>query len=67
MSTPPPEHVQPDYPLARLTTIRTGGDAAWFARPRRVTELQELLRWAEAEGLGNRADRKEPVQLDAGH
>jgi UDP-N-acetylenolpyruvoylglucosamine reductase len=50
MSTPP-EHVQPDYPLARLTTIRTGGDAAWFARPRRVTELEELLRWAEAEGL----------------
>jgi UDP-N-acetylmuramate dehydrogenase len=50
MSTPP-EHVQPDYPLARLTTIRTGGDAAWFARPRRVGELEELLRWAEDEGL----------------
>ena len=30
----PPEHVQRDYPLARLTTIRTGGSAAWFARPR---------------------------------
>ena len=38
-SRPPPEHVQRDYPLARLTTIRTGGDAAWFARPRRVAEL----------------------------
>ena len=48
---PPPEHVQQDYPLARLTTIRTGGDAAWFARPRRVEELEELLRWAQDEGL----------------
>jgi UDP-N-acetylmuramate dehydrogenase len=50
MSTPP-EHLQRDYPLARLTTIRTGGNAAWFARPRRGPELQGLLAWAREEGL----------------
>ena len=43
----PPEHVLRDYPLARLTTIRTGGTAAWFARPRKVEELEALLSWAE--------------------
>jgi UDP-N-acetylmuramate dehydrogenase len=47
----PPEGVQPQYPLARLTTIRTGGAADWFARPRGEEELVEMLRWAEAEGL----------------
>jgi UDP-N-acetylmuramate dehydrogenase len=47
----PPEYVLPDYPLARLTTIRTGGPAAWFARPRRPEELESLLRWAEEAGL----------------
>ena len=36
--TAQPEHLQRDYPLARLTTIRTGGPAAWFARPRRDGE-----------------------------
>jgi UDP-N-acetylmuramate dehydrogenase len=49
--SPPPEHVQRDYPLARLTTIRTGGPADWFARPRKPEELEGLLRWAEDEGL----------------
>jgi UDP-N-acetylmuramate dehydrogenase len=49
--TTPPEHVQRDYPLARLTTIRTGGSAAWFARPRTDEELQGLLAWAEGAGL----------------
>ena len=47
----PPEHVQRDYPLARLTTIRTGGSAAWFARPRTDEELQGLLAWAAEEGI----------------
>ena len=47
----PPEHVQRDYPLARLTTIRTGGSAAWFARPRTAEELQGLLSWAETDGI----------------
>ena len=47
-----PGHLQRDYPLARLTTVRTGGPAAWFARPREVEELTALLRWARDERLG---------------
>ncbi len=46
-----PAGVQADYPLARLTTIRTGGPADCFARPSSVEELSELLRWADAEGI----------------
>lgn len=46
-----PEGVQRDYPLARLTTIRTGGPADWFAGPSDAEALVELLRWAAAEGL----------------
>lgn len=47
-----PKGVQADFPLARLTTVRTGGAADWFARPGSETELLELLGWAEQEGLG---------------
>jgi UDP-N-acetylmuramate dehydrogenase len=46
-----PEGVKPDFPLARLTTVRTGGAAEWFARPAEPAALVELLRWADAEGL----------------
>jgi UDP-N-acetylmuramate dehydrogenase len=46
-----PAGVQPDFPLARLTTIRTGGRADWFARPAEPGDLVESLRWAQAEGL----------------
>ena len=49
--TAPPEGVERDFPLARLTTVRTGGPADWFARPASEEELLELLAWAEAEGL----------------
>jgi UDP-N-acetylmuramate dehydrogenase len=47
----PPDGVRRDHPLARLTTIRTGGSAEWFARPGTVAELEELLRWAGEAGL----------------
>jgi UDP-N-acetylenolpyruvoylglucosamine reductase len=47
-----PTGVQSDYPLARLTTIRTGGRAEYFARPGSVSELETLLRWADTHGLG---------------
>jgi UDP-N-acetylenolpyruvoylglucosamine reductase len=47
----PPKGVERERPLARLTTIRTGGAADWFARPRSQEELVEMLRWADAEGL----------------
>jgi UDP-N-acetylenolpyruvoylglucosamine reductase len=46
-----PAGVQRDFPLARLTTIRTGGPAELFARPGSVAALQQLLAWAGAEGL----------------
>lgn len=47
----PPEGVQRDFPLARLTTVRTGGAADWFVRPGDEASLVAALRWAEAEGL----------------
>src|SRR5664279_1512103 len=50
MSAAPPG-AQPDFSLARLTTVRTGGHADWFARPGTSAELVELLRWSEGEGL----------------
>jgi UDP-N-acetylmuramate dehydrogenase len=38
-------------PLARLTTIGTGGPARALARPRTLAELAEALSFAESEGL----------------
>ena len=49
--SPPPPGVERDFPLARLTTVRTGGPADWFARPSGEAELLELLAWAGEEGL----------------
>ena len=46
-----PEGIERDYPLARLTTVRTGGPAGWFARPGDKRRLRELLAWARAEGI----------------
>lgn len=42
----PPEGIKRDYPLARLTTVRTGGHAELFARPGSVAELERILAWA---------------------
>src|SRR2546421_9563373 len=50
MASPPPG-VQRDSPLARLTTIRTGGPAELFARAGSLEELERLLAWAADEGL----------------
>jgi len=47
----PPPGVERGYPLARLTTIRTGGPADWFARPRREEELVAMLAWARETGV----------------
>ena len=49
--SPPPSGVERDYPLARLTTVRTGGAADLFARPRGEDELVEVLGWAASEGV----------------
>jgi UDP-N-acetylmuramate dehydrogenase len=52
-----PEH---GVPLARFTTIGTGGPARFFSQPGSIRELQELLGWAadaghavETVGLGS--------------
>jgi len=42
-------NVEHDFPLARLTTIRAGGNAELFARPASEEELVELLAWADQE------------------
>jgi UDP-N-acetylmuramate dehydrogenase len=42
-------------PLARLTTVRTGGSAEWFARAASRRELAELIAWA--------AERGHPVRV----
>jgi UDP-N-acetylenolpyruvoylglucosamine reductase len=47
----PPEGAQADFPLARLTTVRTGGPADWFARPAAEEELLALLGWAGEEDI----------------
>jgi len=46
-----PRDVAEDYPLARLTTIRTGGRGDFFARPHTDEALAGLLAWAAAEGI----------------
>jgi UDP-N-acetylenolpyruvoylglucosamine reductase len=50
-STGVPEGVERDFPLARLTTIRTGGPAEYFARAGSLAQLERLLRWAREAGL----------------
>ncbi len=42
----PPEGVERSYPTGRLTTVRTGGSADYFARPADEARLLALLRWA---------------------
>jgi len=49
--SPQPAAVQRDFPLARLTTVRTGGHADFFARPGNEGELLTVLAWAADEGL----------------
>lgn len=52
MSVPaPPEGVERDAPLDRLTTVRTGGTADYLARPRSVGAVVALLSWAQDAGL----------------
>jgi UDP-N-acetylenolpyruvoylglucosamine reductase len=43
---PPPPSVQRDFPLARLSTVRTGGPAELFTRVGGAPQLLELLAWA---------------------
>jgi UDP-N-acetylmuramate dehydrogenase len=43
-----PAGVQPNFPLGRLTTVRTGGHGEYFARPATAEQLVQLLAWARA-------------------
>jgi UDP-N-acetylenolpyruvoylglucosamine reductase len=49
--TAPPPGVQPDYPLSRLTTIRTGGHGDFYARPDSAESLAKVLHWASGERI----------------
>jgi UDP-N-acetylenolpyruvoylglucosamine reductase len=42
-----PAGVERDYPLAGLTTVRTGGPGDFYARPDSLERLVELLTWAD--------------------
>jgi UDP-N-acetylenolpyruvoylglucosamine reductase len=44
----PPAGVRRDFPLSRLTTVRTGGPAELYARAGSERALLELLSWAAA-------------------
>jgi len=46
MSEGLPAGVERDHPLARLTTVRTGGNADFFARPQSDRDLTAALAWA---------------------
>ena len=46
-----PEGIARDYSLARLTTIRTGGPAEYFARVTTPGALERALRWADEAGV----------------
>ena len=46
-----PDIVEANHPLWRLTTVRTGGDADFFARPDSVEQLVGLLAWAGSEDI----------------
>jgi len=48
---PTPAGVERDYPMARLTTVRTGGPADYFARPETQADLVTLLAWAKDAGV----------------
>jgi len=46
-----PATLEERVPLARYTTLGTGGPARWFAAPETLDELLELLAWASAEDV----------------
>jgi UDP-N-acetylmuramate dehydrogenase len=50
--TAPPAGVERDFPLARLTTVRTGGAADYFARVDSLAGLEQLLAWSRVAEIG---------------
>jgi UDP-N-acetylenolpyruvoylglucosamine reductase len=51
MSPERPRDIAVDYPLSRLTTIRTGGHGDFFIRPHSSQALAEVLAWADGDGI----------------
>jgi UDP-N-acetylenolpyruvoylglucosamine reductase len=51
MSVELPPGVERNFPLSRLTTVRTGGPAELFARAGGEQELLGLLAWADGAGM----------------
>lgn len=49
--TESPEGVIANHSLSRLSTVRTGGDADWFASPESAVELVSVLAWARDEEI----------------
>jgi UDP-N-acetylenolpyruvoylglucosamine reductase len=49
--TDEPAGIERNYSLARLTTVRTGGPADYFARPESADDLVALLAWAKKSGI----------------
>jgi UDP-N-acetylenolpyruvoylglucosamine reductase len=45
-----PSIVERDFPLDRMATVRTGGEAEYFARAGSNAQLRELLAWARTIG-----------------
>jgi UDP-N-acetylmuramate dehydrogenase len=48
----PAAAIEEGVALSRHTTLGTGGPARYFARPRSLAELEQLLVWAGGEGVG---------------
>jgi UDP-N-acetylmuramate dehydrogenase len=44
-------NAQENVALSKFTTIGTGGEARWFARPERTEDLVDLLAWAAEHAL----------------
>jgi UDP-N-acetylenolpyruvoylglucosamine reductase len=44
--------IEAGFPLARLTTIGTGGPATALCRPSSLADLEEAIAWATEQGLG---------------
>lgn len=51
VGTDRPAELVADHPMGRMSTVRTGGTAQWFARLDDPERVVAVLAWARAEGL----------------
>ncbi len=52
-----PDGIEQNFPLARLTTVRTGGPADYFARPESQDELVAPAGLGKRDRRPGRSDR----------